>query len=103
MLSLCNPKYKVLNKEVKKPTLGEQEKISLNLAFKNANIRVNVLPTTIEKKPSGDMSASKADQELMDGIKRERNQKIDAHIVKQMKTNKTMMINDLQAKVMQAI
>jgi len=75
----------------------------LNLAFKNANIRVNVLPTTIEKKPPGDKSGSKADQELMDGIMRERNLKIDAHIVKQMKTNKTMMINDLQAKVMQAI
>ena len=53
-----------------------------------------------EKKPSGDNSASKADQELMDGIMRERNAIIDAHIVKQMKTNKTMMINDLQAKVM---
>ena len=75
----------------------------MNLAFKNNNIRVNVLPTTIKKPAVGDNSVSKADQELMDGIMRERNQVMDAHIVKQMKTNKTMMIKDLQAKVMQAI
>jgi len=45
MLMLCNPKVKVLNKEIKKPTLGDKEKISLNMAFKNANIRVAVMPT----------------------------------------------------------
>ena len=45
MLQLCNPKNKVLNKEVKKPTLDKpDEKISINLAFKNNDIRVNVMP-----------------------------------------------------------
>jgi hypothetical protein len=101
LLQLCNPKFKVLNKEIKKPTLGEMEKISINKAFKNANIRVIVMPV-----PSGkdkEESRKKDEAENNEGIQRERNMIIEAHCVKQMKANKTMMYNDLLQKVMATI
>jgi len=39
----------------------------------------------------------------MEGVIRERGQIVDAHAVKQMKTNKTMMYKDLMQKVMDSI
>ena len=94
MLQLCNPKNKVLNKEIKKPSLDKPgEKISINLAFKNNDIRVNVMPVLSKADKASKQTAQDSEIEL--GIKRERNQIIEAHLVKQMKTNKTMMYNDL--------
>jgi len=48
LLQLCNPKFGVLNKAIKKPKFDdENEKISFNRKFgeKLKNIRVNVMPT----------------------------------------------------------
>jgi hypothetical protein len=39
----------------------------------------------------------------MEGVLKERGQIIDAHAVKQMKTNKTMLYKDLMQKVMDSI
>jgi cullin 3 len=45
LVYLCNPKQKILEKENgKKPTFAPTEKISVNLAFTNANIKVNFVP-----------------------------------------------------------
>ena len=98
---MCNPKLKVLHKEIKKPTLDPNEKISINLAFKNNNIRVTVLPVLTKKENVEEVvNQNKA---LVGGIEKERNQIIEAHCVKQMKTNKVMMLNDLVQKVMASV
>jgi len=41
---MCNPKIKLLNKEVKKPKLDPEEKITVNNSFKNNNIKLSVIP-----------------------------------------------------------
>ena len=47
LIHLCNPKVRVLDKQIKKPTLDDpNEKIRINLKFTNNNIRVNLIPTT---------------------------------------------------------
>ena len=47
VIHLCNPKVRVLDKQIKKPSLDDpQEKIKINLKFMNNNIRVNLIPTT---------------------------------------------------------
>ena len=53
LLQLCNPKFKVLTKEVRKPTLDPAEKISFNPAFTNCNIRVNVMPVKSREEKVG--------------------------------------------------
>ena len=50
MMKLCDPKIKVLLKEVNKPTFGENEKIKINVAFKSSNIRNNLIPQKVVKK-----------------------------------------------------
>jgi hypothetical protein len=43
---MCNPKVKLLNKAVKKPTVDDpNEKISINKAFKCQDIKLSVAPT----------------------------------------------------------
>jgi hypothetical protein len=41
---MCNPKIKLLNKELKKPKLDPEEKITMNNSFKNNNIKLSVIP-----------------------------------------------------------
>lgn len=91
LLQLCNPKFGVLNKAVKKPKFDDpNEKISFNknLGAKLKNLRINVMPTPSKEEKK---DKRKADNEAtMEGVMRERGSIIDAHLVKQMKTNKTM-------------
>lgn len=43
LLAMCNPKVKLLNKQIKKPTLDNpKEQISINLDFKNKDIKISV-------------------------------------------------------------
>jgi hypothetical protein len=45
LIGLCNPKVKLLEKGVNKPTFDdENEVIKLNLKFQNPALRVNVVP-----------------------------------------------------------
>jgi hypothetical protein len=45
LIQLCNPKVRILDKAVKKPTFDDpDEKIKINLKFNSNNIRVNVVP-----------------------------------------------------------
>ena len=50
MMKLCDPKIKMLLKEVNKPTFGENEKIKVNMAFKSSNIRNLLIPQKVIKK-----------------------------------------------------
>ena len=51
LIHLCNPKLRVLDKQIKKPTLDDpNEKIKINLKFTSNNIRVNLIPTQTAKK-----------------------------------------------------
>lgn len=50
MMKLCDPKLKLLLKEVNKPVFGETEKIRVNDRFKNNNIRLNLVPQKTTKK-----------------------------------------------------
>ena len=59
------------------------------MAFKNKNILVDIVPV---KKAAAVVEESKV---IDPNIVRERNAICEAHIVKQMKTNKTMQILDL--------
>lgn len=101
VLAMCNPKFRVLNKEVKKPILEANEKISVNLQFKNNNIRVSVLP--VQGKKEKEAETENTNKAIVDGVMKERNQIIEAHCVKQMKTNKVMQFNDLVQKVMASV
>ena len=46
LLQLCNPRFKVLKKEIREARLDPNEKITVNLAFANKNFRVNVMPVS---------------------------------------------------------
>ena len=72
LLQLCNPKFKVLNKEVKKPTLDDKEKIALNLAFKNNNIKVIVIPVKSKVEKENTLTAEQ--KKNLEGVNKERNQ-----------------------------
>jgi len=50
MMKLCDPKIKMLLKEVNKPTFGENEKIKVNMAFKSNATRVPLIPQKVTKK-----------------------------------------------------
>jgi len=104
LLQLCNPKFGVLNKGIKKPKFeDDNEKISFNKNFgaKLKNLRFSVMPTpSKEEKKDKRVNDNTA---TMEGVMRERGQIIDAHTVKQMKTNKTMMMKDLMQKVIDSI
>jgi len=64
---MCNPKVKLLLKEIKRPTLDNpEEKISINKAFKSNDFKFSVLPMT--KKPAIPDDPNKKDP----GIEKER-------------------------------
>lgn len=75
--------------------------ISVNLQFKNNNIRVSVLPVQGKKEKEEENTTS--NKAIIDGVMKERNQVIEAHCVKQMKTNKVMNFNELVQKVMASV
>ena len=88
LLYLCNPKQKILDKEnMKKPQFAPTEKVSVNTGFSNNNIRVQFVPTQTHKKKT----AEKNDSEKVDDkeIRIERQNIIDAVIVRIMKARKT--------------
>ena len=52
MMRLCDPKVKVLLKEINKPVFGENEKIKVNPKFASNSIRCNLIPQKVVKKKS---------------------------------------------------
>ena len=51
-MRLCEPKVKVLIKEVNKPVFGDHENIKVNPKFSSNSIRCNLLPQKVVKKKS---------------------------------------------------
>ena len=87
LIALCKPGVEVLTKEIKKPIFEKNdETVTLNLKFKNAAVRVNLIPAGVAKK-APDESAAQTAKENAD-IDRERSAVIDSKIVAIMKTHK---------------
>ena len=103
LIGLCNPKVKLLEKGVNKPTFDDDnEVIKLNLKFQNPALRVNVVPVAnATKKKAAEIVESNT--KLNDAVDRERGIVIDGQIVKIMKTYKTYKHADLVPKVMESI
>ena len=101
MLCLCQPKVKLLKKEINKPEFSPTEKIQVNLAFQNPQLRLNVVPIAVKKKKTGEKTEE--DKEAESGITKERQQITEAYIVKVMKTHKTVKHTDLVTKVIAQI
>jgi hypothetical protein len=87
----------LLLKEIKKPQFSPDEKISVNMKFTHAQTRLVVVP--VQNKAKKSSQPTEEDKEMEKGIKQERQQKCDAHIVKVMKTHKEVKHQDLMAKV----
>jgi hypothetical protein len=67
----CNPKFKVLNKQfAKTPVFKPDETIEVNLTFKNANLKLSLVPLMIHKKK--DDQKSDQDKKHDDDIRLER-------------------------------
>ena len=50
MVSFCNPKTKLLLKEVNKPEFKDEEKIRVNPNFAQPSLRINLIPVKTHKK-----------------------------------------------------
>lgn len=104
LLYLCNPKMKILDKEnMKKPQFAPNEKISVCEKFQNPNTRVMYVPTQTHKKKAGD---TKEDEKIKNDdkeIRQERQNIIDAVIVRIMKARKTDKHNSLMEDVIRQI
>ena len=94
LIQLCNPKIRVLDKEIKKPNFDKpDEKISLNMKFSSNNIRVNLMPAQTQKKKTAE--PDKNENALANDVKTERQVIIQATSVKILKTRKTIAYNEL--------
>ena len=99
LIHLCNPKIRVLDKQIKKPTLDDpNEKIKINPKFTSNNIRVNLIPTQTAKKKTTD--DNKGENQLSAEVKTERQVIIQATCVKVLKTRKTVTYMELIPEVM---
>lgn len=88
MMFLCNPKMKILNKEnMKKPVFAPTEKLSVFTTFSNNNLKCSFVPTQTHKKVSADKSEGEKGDEKE--IRLERQNIIDAVVVRIMKARKT--------------
>lgn len=102
IIHLCNPKIRVLDKQIKKPTLDDpNEKIKINFKFTSNNIRVNLIPTAPARKKTAE--PGQGDNQLTSEVKTERQVIIQATAVKILKTRKTVAYMELNREVMDMI
>ena len=101
MMQFCNPKIQLLKKEIKKPIFKDDEKISINLAYKSNSIRVNLVPKKQTKKQTSELTEEEKKQAQR--VEKERTFVVQAHIVKVMKTQKTYRFQQVQTDVMRNI
>lgn len=94
LIQLCNPKVRILDKAVKKPTFDDpDEKIKINLKFNSNNIRVNVVPQASAKKKTNEKDKDELANDA--AVKTERQVIIQATSVKILKTRKTIAYQEL--------
>ena len=101
MMRFCDPKIKVLIKEIKKPVFGPDEKISANDGFASNAIRVNLIPQKVVKKKTTEATEEENAQQKQ--VAKERQFVVQAHIVKVMKAQKQYKFQNLVADVMRNI
>jgi cullin 3 len=105
LIYLCNPKNRVVEKEnMKKPEFAPEEKMKIAAAFQNPNVKVVFTPPTTHKKKEGP-EAGKSEKDVADDkeIRMERQNIIDAVIVRIMKARKTEKHNQLMEDVIKQI
>ena len=101
MMRFCDPKVKVLLKEVQKPVFGEHEKIKVNKQFTSNSIRCNLVPQKVVKKKTTEATAEESAQAKQ--VARERQFIIQAHTVKVMKAQKTYRFQQVVTDVIRNI
>ena len=102
LIQLCNPKVRVLDKAVKKPTFDDpNEQIKLNMKFTSNNIRVNLIPVASTKKKAA--APDEKDQRQAKEVQTERKVTIVDTVWKIMKTRKTVAYQELITENMSMI
>ena len=101
MMKFCDPKMKLLKKQVNKPVFGNDEKITVNAAFTQNNIRINLMPVRTHKKKTTAATPEEIAQQKQ--INTERQFVIQAHCVKVMKAQKTYAYQGLVSDVIRNI
>ena len=102
LVYLCNPKQMILDKQVNKPEFAPTEKLKVTANFTNPNVKVSFVPTVTHKKKVAtkeDVAAAQDDKET----RMERQNIIDAVIVRIMKARKTEKHNQLMEDVIRQI
>jgi hypothetical protein len=103
LFAMCNPKVNLVTKERKNPKFDNpDEKFTLNLNWKNASVKVTLVPVQSAKK-KGDADDEKEKDKLNEGVMKERTAVMQGNIIKVMKTNKDSAVpfKDLVQKTME--
>ena len=101
MMRMCDPKVRLLNKEIKKPIFNDNEKISVNAAYKSPSIKVNLIP--VKKIVKKEAKMTEEEEKAQKQVTKERTFVIQAHVVKVMKAQKNYRFLDLQTDVIRNI
>ena len=101
MMRMCDPKIKLLKKEVNKPVFNPNEKININPAFKSQNIRLSLIPVKTHKKKNTQETAEEAAATKQ--VIKERTFVIQAHAVKVMKAQKSYRYQNLTTDIIRNI
>lgn len=71
---MCCPKVNLLTKERKNPKFDNpDEKFTLNQNWKNASVKVSLIPEKSAKKKGADNEDEKEKEKLNEGVMKERN------------------------------
>lgn len=97
MMRFCEPKVKLLKKEINKPVFKEEEKIQVNTKFTSQTIKSVLIP-----KKSKVVSKEEV-KEIDKAVLRQRQFVIQANIVKVMKTEKELKFPQLIAQTVRNI
>jgi hypothetical protein len=97
MKKLCNPKSKILNKAMAKlPSFDDpKELISVNLEFKNDNIKLMLIPVVSAASMVAQNDPNNIINQIDAEVQKERACIIDAVCVRNMKAKKTELHNNL--------
>ena len=100
---LCNPKMKIINKEnAKVPKFEPDEKLEVNMAFKNSLIKLSFIPKPSHKKKDPNVK-SEINNQVDEEIKSERAMVLDAMIVRIMKARKKERHTELMNEVIKQV
>ena len=85
---LCNPKQKILSKEISKnPKFQPDEKVKVNTTFSNNNFKINFIPNQTYQKMEDKKTKKEEQEEKI--IRYERLNIIDSVIIRVMKAKKS--------------